>query len=292
MARKGDKPVIPCRLHPAVLQRVEAYCQALKKAAPAIGSHGLSEEDFWETGLFHSAVEKLRGMRAASTATKKTFVREVLDHLKQHGFILDWSSAEASDRHDFEVKVSQDRICVIEAKGCLDGNNTNIFERPPNADEFIIWSLCQNAAADPRKNVWSGLHTRLSAEIMHRRQIVDGVVVWDSLCGGPGRPCPKLEKHAAAGILLGKRRAPPPCIYIFPRTVPDARNNPSPPPRSLDDVKFLRILVEAFGGGGGDVTQVIVEARMEGATQARKTTLVREGKVIHSSGFCAIKRAR
>ena len=36
------------------------------------------------------------------------------------------------------------RVSVVELKGCLDGNNTTIFERPANAQEFIIWSVCTN----------------------------------------------------------------------------------------------------------------------------------------------------
>jgi len=82
---------------------------------------------------------------------------------------------------------------VIEAKGCLDGDNTNIFQRPPDADEFIVWSLCQNPGADPRHNVWSGIHTRLSAEIIHRRQQVDGLIFRDMPCRTKARPCPKEE---------------------------------------------------------------------------------------------------
>lgn len=50
---------------------------------------------------------------------------------------------------------------------------------------------------DSRHNVWSGLHTRLGAEVVHRRQIVEGVVIWDMLCGTPARP------RIAAPPLLG-----------------------------------------------------------------------------------------
>lgn len=292
MARTRDLPIIPCRLEPEVLRRVEAYCEALKQSAPFIGKHGLSEEEFWEMGLFFSAVEKLRGGRAASTATKKSFIRNVLDNMKERGLILSWRSAETADRHDFEVQAAPDWTCVIEAKGCLDGNNTNIFERPPNADEFIIWSLCQNPAADPRKNVWSGIHTRLSAEIIHRKQVVDGVVVWDSLCGGLGRPCPKLAQEPDAGSIVGKRRVPPPCIYVFPRTVPDPRNNKAPLGRGLEDLKFLRMLHKAFGGRDEDVTQVLIEAGIENATFTRRTILRRGDAIVHSSAFCKIRRAR
>ena len=78
------------------------------------------------------------------------------------------------------------QTAAIELKGCLDGNNTNIFERPPHAHEFIIWSVCTNPGADPRHNAWSGIHTRLSAEIISRHQLVDGIVIWDMVCGTIG----------------------------------------------------------------------------------------------------------
>ncbi|MFZ5927082.1 MAG: hypothetical protein ACOYX1_06500 [Acidobacteriota bacterium] len=294
MPKLRDEPVIPCRLEPDVVHRVNQYADALRSAAAGIGTHGMPEDVFWESGLFHSAVERLRGSRAASTSTKKGFVQEVLKFLKDQGRIAGWKSAEATDRHDFEVQVEADWVCVIEAKGCLDGNNTNIFERPPNADEFVIWSLCQNAAADPRKNVWSGIHTRLSAEIIHRKQVVDGLIVWDSVCGTLGRPCPKLRNAGDAGIVLGKRRVPPPCIYLFPRTVPDPRNNKKPPVRRLAELKFLHALHAAFHGGQEDLTQVVIEALVDQGTAniLRKTTLIRRGTTIRESKYSPIKRAR
>lgn len=293
-ARKTEFPIIPCRLEPEMLRRVERYCEELKLAAPHIGTHGLTEEEFHASGLFHSAIERLRGSRAASTSVKKGFIQDVLSYLKDNGGIAGWRSAEAKDRHDFEVQVDSDWVCIIEAKGCLDGNNTNIFERPPNADEFVIWSLCQNAAADPRKNVWSGIHTRLSAEIIHRKQVVDGLIVWDSICGTLGRACPKLQGAEDAGVLLGRRRVPPPCIYLFPRTVPHPRNNKKPPIRKLEDLKFLQTLHTAFRGSSEDLTQVSIEAEIdqETANILRKTTLIRRGETIHESEYSPIKRAR
>jgi hypothetical protein len=92
---------------------------------------------------------------------KREFCRHVLNHMQDRGFIQDWDSAGESNRHDYVVRLKTGRVCVIELKGCLDGNNTNIFERPSNAQEFVIWSVCTNPGADPRLNAWSGVHTRL-----------------------------------------------------------------------------------------------------------------------------------
>src|SRR5215510_9506104 len=110
---------------------------------------------------------------------KREFVKHVLNFMQDQNFIADWDSAGDANRHDYTVRFSSGKVSIIELKGCLDGNNTNIFERPPHAQEFIIWSVCTNPGADPRHNAWSGIHTRLSAEIISRYQLVDGVIVWD-----------------------------------------------------------------------------------------------------------------
>ena len=107
------------------------------------------------------------------------------------------------------------RVAIIELKGCLDGNNTTIYERRPHAQEFIIWSLCTNPGADPRHNAWSGIHTRLSADIIERAQQVDGVVIWDMVCGTIGRPCPKVELDQSRITVVSHYELPPPCIYVL-----------------------------------------------------------------------------
>jgi hypothetical protein len=251
----------------------------------------MDEQTFWDSGLFHGAIERLRGQQAASMRPKREFVAAVLEYLKDAGRIKAWLSAGGDDRHDYEVVLPDETVAAIEAKGCLDGNNTNIFQRPPNADRFVIWSLCQNSGADPRHNAWSGIHTRLTAEIMHRRQQVDGLIIWDMVCGTLGRICPKLDENLERATMVGRRRRPPPCIYLFPRTVPDARNNPRPRCWRLDEVKFLKTLHEAFKGDPEDVTEVRVEADMDGATVRRTTSLVRAGTVIIVSQPTPLKRA-
>ena len=205
------------------------YAEALRTSSPEIGTHGLTAQEFWESGLFHGAIERLRGQQAAYTSVKRRFMAEILSHLQAVGGITSWEFQGEGERHDYSITMPDNRISVIEAKGCMDGNNTNIFERPPNADEFVIWSLCQNPGADPRHNAWSGIHTRLGAEVIHRQQRIDGVVIWDMLCGTAGRPCPKLIADNTRGTEMNGRRVPPPCLYLFPRSIPDPRNNRTPP---------------------------------------------------------------
>lgn len=287
-----SRPIILCERREDWAQIVEEYARALHDAAPGIGNHGLDPGAFVESGLFSSAIERLRGQRAASTAEKYSFVTKVLDFIAARELISSYVFVGSRERHDFEVLLPDGRLCCIEAKGCLDGNNTTIFVRPENADEFIIWSLCQNPGADPRHNAWSGIHTRLSAEIVASRKKVDGVVIWDMLCGTLARPCPKLAVSPERHTLIDGKRIPPPCIYLFPRTVPDARNNPAPQTWKLSELPFLYAMNRAFQGRPEECVHVAIEARMKGSDVQRRTTYTAGGRQVHQSGWTTLRRAR
>lgn len=283
-----SKAVVPCELRPEVKKRIEALAEHVRESA-RIALRPLSEAE--ADALLDGAVERLRGQRSASMGAKRAFIAGILDHLKASRLISSWTFAGNRDRHDYEVVIG-DRTIVIESKGCLDGNNTNIFQRPANADEFYIWSLCQNSGADPRKNVWSGTHTRLGAEIISRKTPVDGLIVWDMLCGTTARPCPKLELAAGRGVNIDGKQIPPPCLYLFPRRIPDPRNNKTPPIWKTGELKFASAVHAAFGGKDDEVTSVGLKVKMKDASVFRTTTLSRAGIEIVSSKDTVIKRAR
>jgi hypothetical protein len=182
------------------------------------------------------------------------------------------------------------KIAVIEMKGCLDRNNTNIFERPAQGQEFVIWSICLNRGADPQKNAWSGIHTRLSAEIIERKQVVDGLIVWDMVCGTVGRPCPKLADDKERLTQVSHYQLTPPCIYVFPPTIPSTRNNPGPIAQSLDDVLLLKAFHECFGGVAAEVNYVDFEVEHDEADTVRRSR-IRGGEGEIQSGWTAIRRA-
>ena len=286
------EPIILCSLASETRQMIEDYAEALTKKAPYIGNHGLSEEEFWETGIFRSAIEKLRGTQAAYMEQKRNFVRDILDYMQSKQAITSWKYSGAGERHDYEIQMPSNRLCVIETKGCLDGNNTNIFERPANADEFVVWSLCQNPGSDPAHNAWSGIHTRLSAEIIHRRQLVDGVIIWDMVCNTRGRPCPKVKDQPESIVVINKRKLPPPCLYLLPRTIPDPRNNPNPAVHTLSEISFLETLHRVFNGNDRDVVEVQIETRMVGPNIERRTKYCRGGMQFSESAWAKLKRAR
>ena len=283
--------VIPCRKNQELRRLIERYAETLKVEAHKLGGHGLSEEEFYDSGLFRGAVERLRGQFSATMRQKREFVLHVLNYMQDRDFIKNWESAGEANRHDYTVSLNSGRTAVIELKGCLDGNNTTIFERPDHAEEFIIWSLCTNAGADPRHNAWSGIHTRLSAEVIFRKQRVDGVVIWDKLCGTIGRPCPKIRERSYRWNEVAHYKLPPPCIYVMPGTVPSPRNNPQPRVQCLDKVEILRAFQECFQGRADEVNYVEFRAEYRGQDIVRTTTIHRSGAIQQISQPTAIRRA-
>jgi hypothetical protein len=289
----GKGQIIPCGITPEKQKMIRKYSEDLRAVAHMVGSHGLTREQFEASGIFQAAIESIRGTKSATMSGKRDFVRKVLEHLRALGEILSWKSSGSRDRHDFEIQFPGGRTCVVESKGCLDGNNTNIFTRPPNADEFVIWSLCQNPGSNMGHNVWSGIHTRLGPEIISEHKQVDGLVVWDMLCGTDKRPCPKLALDPARAVTLYDGTAvPPPCLYLFPRTIPDYRNNQFPPAWSLGEIRLMDVLHRVFNCRLDEVAEVRFEAGHNGTDITRITHLLRNGKEILRSKADVVKRAR
>lgn len=284
--------VIPCQQNEELHTKIRDFAEILKTQAHTLGAHGLDEREFYNSGLFRGAIERIRGQFSATMRDKREFVQRVLNYMQDGGHIGDWNVSGSENRHDYAVTMPSGRTAVIELKGCLDGNNTNIFERPPHAHEFIIWSVCTNPGADPRHNAWSGIHTRLSAEIISRSQRVDGVIIWDMVCGTLGRPCPKLMGDADPRITeIGHYRLPPPCIYLLPATIPSPRNNPSPPPQLLDQVEILKAFATSFKANENDLNFVTFAVGHAEADTVRSTTVVRNGEVQRRSSMTAIRRS-
>ena len=281
--------VIPCEKNKGLTRLINDYAEVLKTEAHKLGNHGLDEREFYDS-VFRGAIERVRGQFSATMRAKREFVRHVLNHMQDRGLIHDWESAGESNRHDYTVRLDRGRVSVIELKGCLDGNNTTIFERPAHAQEFIIWSVCTNLGADPRKNAWSGIHTRLSADLIERQQRVDGVIVWDMVCGSVARPCPKLSGTQKRMTAVAHYMLPPTCIYVLPVTIASPRNNPRPVAQALDDVHLLKAFHECFLGRDEEVNYVDFEVGHRGAETLRKTRIRRAGIVAQESEWTPIRR--
>lgn len=283
--------VIPCEQNTNLEKQIDDFAEVLKTASHTLGAHGLSEKDFYQSGVLEGAIQRIRGQLSATMLEKRDFVARVLEYMQDQGLISEWVSAGGANCHDYGVKMKDGRVAVIEAKGCLDGNNTTIFERPTHAQEFYIWSICTNAAADPRHNLWSGIHTRLSAEIIENQKQVDGLIVWDWLCGTIARPCPKLIRGPGDRLTtVGPYKLTPPCIYLFPKTVPSVRNNPNPEPHKLADLSFLNALNQCFGGYFDEINHVRFKVAHSGSETVRTTSIERKGIVERESRPSPIRR--
>lgn len=282
--------IIPCQQNIALRDQIEKFSETLKTEAHLLGNHGLSEAEFYNSGLFRGAIERIRGQFSATMREKREFVRHVLNYMQDRNFIHEWESAGDANRHDYSIALKSGRTAVIELKGCLDGNNTNIFERPPHAHEFIIWSVCTNPGADPRHNAWSGIHTRLSAEIICKEQRIDGVLIWDMVCGTIDRPCPKVQNMTHRFTDVGPFRLPPPCIYVFPSTIPSPRNNPHPKAQRLEDVELLTAFNSCFQGDAAEVNYVNFSVEYRGVDELRTTQVIRNGVIQQESTPTPIRR--
>jgi hypothetical protein len=258
--------VIPCQQNEGLQAKIREYTETLKTQAHQLGDHGLDELEFYNSGLFRGAIERIRGQFSATMRDKREFVQAILNFMQDGKFIGEWNVSGSE-------------------------NNTNIFERPPHAHEFIIWSVCTNPGADPRLNAWSGIHTRLSAEIISRSQRVDGLVIWDMVCGTFGRPCPKVTSPSDPRFTeVSHYRLPPPCIYLLPATIPSPRNNPNPLAQKLGDVEILKAFADCFKANEHDINSVTFLVAHDGPDTVRSTTVVRDGVTQRRSNQTAIRR--
>jgi hypothetical protein len=282
--------VIPCEQNVGLREQIEKFAEVLKTQAHLLGDHGLGEKEFYNSGLFRGAIERIRGQFSATMRPKREFVQHVLNHMEDAGLIEGWELSEAAERSDYWVRLPHGRNSVIALTGGMDGNNVTLFERPDTADEFIIWSMMTNAGGDPRRNAWSGIHTRLSAEMISRDQQIDGVLVWDMVCGTLGRPCPKIKDAAELRLTdIGPFRVPPPCIYLFPAIVPGGAVTKAVA-QPMSDVALLQAFHICFHGRDHDVNHVNFEIELQGSETWRRTTVVRAGSVQVESDMTPIRR--
>lgn len=128
-----ENDVTPCKKDPQIKEKIDQFAEVLKTQSHKISPFEMSEKDFYDSGIFEGAIQRVRGQISATTSEKKVFVQHILNHMQDKGFIKDWIEAGNANRHDYSVTLNNERIAAIELKGCLDGNNTNISSRPPHA---------------------------------------------------------------------------------------------------------------------------------------------------------------
>jgi len=248
----------PCRhtFDRNMVKRLKTLLHELPEEHPEVlTKHDISPTDY--PLLFNSAIQSLRGTSAATTTDKRRFVAQILNFMKEQSLIAEWQDLRTQGRNDYRVNLPNGRSIAIEAKGCPDGNNMTIYERPSWAEEFIIWSQCPDSLAkDPGAGVWSGISTRLFPHMMESdTQRVDALIFYDGRCASSFRQCPyqfgiTSSLREAATKIPGYPEADwmsAPCVYLLPRTKAHYTSNPKPPLTSLNDSEFVTALLRAFG---------------------------------------------
>ena len=287
MAGQNRDNTLPCR-HPfdkAMADRLRDLLLRLHETHPEL-LEAISIDPAQYPVLFNSAVQSIRGTTSATTSGKNQFVEAILGYMKDKGHIADWAFEGSAGRNDYRVQLPSGRLVGLEMKGCPDGNNTTIWERPSWADEFIIWSQCPESLYNqPGRGVWSGISTRLIPKMIVEQAQVDALVFFDARCGSAMRRCPK--PYGIAGLLRQSATdipgdpqptlLPPPCIFLFPRTLPHVRSNPAPPTHDLNTCQFAATLLSAFGvplaEAGNQVHWVSLQLSLDAHGEYRRTSV-------------------
>lgn len=272
---------LPCRHPPLNVDGVKYLLQHLPELAPDVLDAEGIDPATWDT-LLRAAVESLRGTYSATTADKRRFVEAILDYGVRQGVFAEWGFVGTENRQDYRVDLPDGTAVCFEQKGCPDGNNTNIWDRPGWADEFVVWCLCPESLVNqPGEGTWSGVATRLLPKEYAEKQQVDAMIFWDGRCGSEQRRCPK--KYGVAGL---RRRAttipsqagtddwiPPPCIYMFPRSIPHVRNNQRPPMHTVGTLKIAKAMLDLFNVPAAEQEHYVHLGRAQVRGVARGTQL-------------------
>ncbi len=291
MIQSGDSAdTLPCRhgIDGAQVEAVKNILTDLASTSPELLRRAeIASGDY--PMLLRAAVESLRGTASATTSDKRHFLETVLEYGVEQKIFEKWAFVGTENRQDYRVDLADGTAVSIEAKGCPDGNNMNIWDRPGWAQEFVVWSMCpESLAHEPGEGLWSGIATRLIPKLAAERTVVDALVFWDSRCGSERRRCPKRYgvegnlRSRATGIPGQDGRAwlPPPCIYLFPTAPPVVRNNPTPRTHTLATCKFADAFLHLFNVPEAERPLYVHEASVQSrgtdrGTQIRVTTLSR-----------------
>jgi hypothetical protein len=260
---------------------VKDLLQSLGHKAPEfLLERGINPQDYQM--LLRAAVESIRGTASATTSDKRGFVETVLEYGKSRGAFVSWNFEGTENRQDYRVELASGTLAAIEVKGCPDGNNMTIWDRPGWAEEFVVWSLCpESLQHNPGHGIWSGIATRLMPKLAVERTVVDAVVFWDGRCGSELRRCPKQfgigdGLRARATDIRGQDGRdwlPPPCVYLMPQAPPLTRNNPKPRVHAVRTCKTAATLLSLFGVPDSDLDRYAHEAAVEARGGLRGTEI-------------------
>lgn len=206
----------PCR-HvggplPAVIERVSLAIQGLGEDASFLAKHGISPAEY--NMALPAAVESLRGSMSASNSDRRQFLGGLFEHLQAEKLITSVETPSYGANTVYRLAVPGVGSVAVIQKGCPDGQHSSVRWTVPDwADETYLWWLCSSTKSHPGEHVAKGVNRLRQRFFSDTPGVLDGIIFHNEMCGGAGRPCPKLDKSVG----LGGRRTPPPCIYVMPQ---------------------------------------------------------------------------
>jgi hypothetical protein len=247
---------------------------------------GVRPADYHTKRIFRSAVETIRGSFIASSLTQRhQMVADVLTRLVELRKIAGFEPTRKATRHDFTIMLTNRPrvVAALDVKGG-EGNSITITERPPWAQEFLMWCHLDGSIINqPSQGVHSIVVNRLANDLMRRGKVVDAIFFKDQLCGSPLRPCPKYT-----GTVGNDKIAPD--IFLMPQERPTPQE-PSPRTHSLESLYLPGMVLEAFRVPRRNhpahvwSVQIHLLSITRGGKQAymRRTRILHRGKIVEES---------
>lgn len=233
----------PCR-HvgappPAVVERVSLAIQGLAQDASFLAKHGISPAEY--DMALPSAVESLRGSMSASNTDRRQFLSRIFEHLISEGLIESVTPPLYGADTVYRLAVPGIGIVAVIQKGCPDGAHSSLRWTVPDwADETYLWWLCSSTKAHPGEHISKGVNRLRQRFFSEVPGVLDGIIFHNELCGGSGRPCPKMERT----VDIVGRPTPPPCVYVMPQRGVECSDWNWNGTRRVD---FPSVLLQAFG---------------------------------------------
>ncbi|MBI4460601.1 MAG: hypothetical protein HY648_11155 [Acidobacteria bacterium] len=212
-------------------------------------------------------------------------VADVLEGLVNQGKIAEFQGTKRGTRHDFTVILSDaPRVAAaLDVKGG-EGNSITITERPPWAQEFLLWCHLDGSISNqPSQGVHSIIVNRVANDLVKRGKVVDAILFKDQLCGSPLRRCPKYRGNPGNEKIA-------PDVFLMPSERPTIQN-PTPRTHSLQSLYLPRMVLDLFEVGRQNREKHIwaVEIHLLTITRhgrqvyQRRTRILHKGSVVEES---------
>jgi hypothetical protein len=165
-----------------------------------------------------------------------------------------------------------------------EGNSITITERPPWAQEFVLWCHLDGAITNqPSQSVHSIIVNRLANDLIRRGKVVDAVLFKDRLCGSPLRRCPKYGSSVENDRIA-------PDLFLMPRERPTVQQ-PSPSTHTIDSLYLPSMILDLYGVPARsrpnhiwlvEIQLISVEKRGK-RVYRRQTRILHKGRVVEES---------